>query len=649
MRRLVNLQTLKLNNNPLGHNQLRQLPALVALQTLHMANTQRSLSNMPSSLDSLTNLQDVDLSQNSLPRVPDALYTLPNLKRLNLSENCIIDISPDIGDLWKNLVTLNLSRNKLKALPATLCKLSKLRRLYINDNQLDFDGIPSGIGKLYSLEVFMASNNNLEMIPEGVVRCGRLKKLVLSNNRLITLPEAIHLLTDLEVLDLHGNPDLIMPPKPEELIMGSGSEYYNIDFSLSTQLRLAGATTNNPVAAPAHSKDPIARKQRLRRKKEDEVDSDQAKVLKGMSDLAKDKKDFAQDDKNVSLKPKRWDEALEKPPLDYSDFFDEEVGQVPGLTCWEIENFLPNQVDEALIGKFYEGDCYIILKTSLDENQSLDWQIFYWIGSHATLDKKACSAIHAVNLRNFLGAQCRTIREEQGDESDEFLDLFGADIVYIEGGRTASGFYTIEEVEYIPRLYRLETNNRVLHIESFPVEYECLDPRYVFLLDVGKKIYIWYGKRSKNTVQSKARLLAEKMNKNERKNLSEIVTFTQGQEAPEFLKLAGIEDPSLPIPPPTENSEDTFVNVFPTLYQVGLGMGYLELPQVEIKQKRLEKKLLETKNVYILDCSTDVFVWLGQKSTRLVRAAALKLSQELCAMIKRPKHAIVSRVLEGNG
>lgn len=41
-----------------------------------------------------------------------------------------------------------------------------------------------------------------------------------------------------------------MPPKPEELTLGSGSEYYNIDFSLSTQLRLAGATANNPVAAP---------------------------------------------------------------------------------------------------------------------------------------------------------------------------------------------------------------------------------------------------------------------------------------------------------------------------------------------------------------------------------------------------------------
>lgn len=61
------------------------------------------------------------------------------------------------------------------------------------------------------------------------------------------------------------------------------------------------------------------------------------------------------------------------------------------------------------------------------------------------LDKKACAAIHAVNLRNLLGAECRTIREEQDDESEEFLDLFETGISYIEGGRTTSGFYTAEE------------------------------------------------------------------------------------------------------------------------------------------------------------------------------------------------------------
>lgn len=49
------------------------------------------------------------------------------------------------------------------------------------------------------------------------------------------------------------------------------------------------------------------------------------------------------------------------------------------------------------------------------------------------MDKQACAAMHAVNLRNMLGAEGRTHREEQEDESDEFLDLFPEGISYIEG------------------------------------------------------------------------------------------------------------------------------------------------------------------------------------------------------------------------
>lgn len=66
---------------------------------------------------------------------------------------------------------------------------------------------------------------------------------------MITVPDAIHLLTDLEQLDLRDNPNLVMPPKPTEVQKGSGIEFYNIDFSLQHQLRLAGANVPVPVQA----------------------------------------------------------------------------------------------------------------------------------------------------------------------------------------------------------------------------------------------------------------------------------------------------------------------------------------------------------------------------------------------------------------
>ena len=51
----------------------------------------------------------------------------------------------------------------------------------------------------------------------------------------------------------------------------------------------------------------------------------------------------------------------------------------------------------------------------------LNHKIYFWIGERASLDKKACAAIHAVNLRNFLRANGKTERQEQNEESDEFI------------------------------------------------------------------------------------------------------------------------------------------------------------------------------------------------------------------------------------
>ena len=168
-------------------------------------------------------------------------------------------------------------------------------------------------------------------------------------------------MTELVELDLKGNPDLLMPPKPRALVRGAGVEYYNIDFSLQHQLRLAGASVPKSLAEQTVQKDPVARKMRLRRRHREDEES--AKVLKGMKDVAGKSKENEGEESETSagIKAKRWDEALEKPPLDYSEFFDQDVGQFPGLTVWEIENFYPNQIeDPAALGKMYEGDCYIV-------------------------------------------------------------------------------------------------------------------------------------------------------------------------------------------------------------------------------------------------------------------------------------------------
>ena len=85
-----------------------------------------------------------------------------------------------------------------------------------------------------------------------------------------------------------------------------------------------------------------------------------------------------------------------------------------------------------------------------------------------------------------------------------------------------------------------------IHLEPVFVSVESLDPNYAFVLDVGSKLYMWYGRKAKNTLKSKARLMAEKINKNERKNKAEIRTELMGTESDEFWKCLGEDQPYIP-------------------------------------------------------------------------------------------------------
>ncbi|KRY77918.1 Protein flightless-1 -like protein, partial [Trichinella pseudospiralis] len=640
-----------LSDNPLFHFQLKQLPYMSHLRVLRMRKTQRSSANMPATFENLLSLEEVDFSCNELTEIPEAMYKLENLRRLNVSDNCIEKFEP-FAECWPKLEVLNLSRNKLTALPDLLTKMQSLKRLYVNENQLTFDGVPTGIGKLINLEIFQAAHNRLELVPEGVCRCVKLRRLKLNNNRLVTMPSSVYFLVDLVELDVRNNVDLVMPPRPKERLR-ERLAFYNIDFSLEHQMHLAEASSSSSVGSSHTSvtKDPVSRKiQYLRRRRgQTEADTEQRKILKGMTDCASGRLADEQgrvDEAEQQCKSKRWDEALEKPAIDYSELFDPDVGQLPGVTVFEIENFLPNQLEEVFHGKFYEGDCYIVLRTTYDVAGNLDWQIYYWIGEHATVDKMACAAIHAVNLRNFLGANCRTIREEMNDESDEFLDIFNQDIIYVEGGRTPSGFFTIEEVHRPPRLYRVSTVAKRLNFYSVPLSLNSLDPRFVFLLDTVEKLTVWYGERSKMVLRTKARLFAEKMNKTERKGVAEIEICKQNAEPDDFLDLLDCKHDG-PREPIVEHVPDNFQLPKAILYKVCLGMGYLELPQVKIPRLGLKQEMLESRCVYILDCYVDLFLWIGKKSTRLVRAAGSKLTAELHSMLNRPSHASINHVCEG--
>ena len=57
-----------------------------------------------------------------------------------------------------------------------------------------------------------------------------------------------------------------------------------------------------------------------------------------------------------------------------------------------------------------------------------------------------------------LGASCRTQREEQADESEEFLALFNNHLRVIDGARTETGFWVVRDVVRPCSIYFVAVN-----------------------------------------------------------------------------------------------------------------------------------------------------------------------------------------------
>lgn len=88
-----------------------------------------------------------------------------------------------------------------------------------------------------------------------------------------------------------------------------------------------------------------------------------------------------------------------------------------------------------------------------------------------------------------------------------------------------------------------------MKLEAVELDWSSLDPKFVFLLDDYRHLYVWLGSKSKLMTRSKARLIADKLNKRERKDEAVIHMEAQGQESAEFRALLGLEPEEVRPPP----------------------------------------------------------------------------------------------------
>lgn len=185
---------------------------------VHTTNSEwgvgKTLSLAQGSMDSLPELQSLDLSGSNVRTVPaDAFCALKNIQVLNVSHNAIDDLTalgfsgPDCPG-GTDLKTLDLSSNQLLSVPGrtAISTMKRLQTLALQHNGV-FEIAADSLSTLASLKVFNASYNKLESLPETLFAKNHdLREVYLNNNGLYELPRGLfHRLEQMVIINLSNN------------------------------------------------------------------------------------------------------------------------------------------------------------------------------------------------------------------------------------------------------------------------------------------------------------------------------------------------------------------------------------------------------------------------------------------------------------
>ncbi|KAH7557224.1 hypothetical protein JRO89_XS11G0077900 [Xanthoceras sorbifolium] len=340
------------------------------------------------------------------------------------------------------------------------------------------------------------------------------------------------------------------------------------------------------------------------------------------------------------------------------------AGQRLGTEIWRIENFLPVPLPKSEYGKFYMGDCYIILQTTPGRGGAYLFDIHFWIGKDSSQDEAGTAAIKTVELDAALGGRAVQHREIQGHESDKFLSYFKPCIIPLEGG-VASGFKKPEEEEFETRLYVCK-GKRVVRMKQVPFARSSLNHDDVFILDTEDKIYQFNGANSNIQERAKALEVIQFLKEKYHEGKCDVAIVDDGKldtesDSGEFWVLLGgfapigkkiaSEDDIIPETTPPKlyrlkNSLEEVKHVKGANIVV-IVFCSIEDGQAKAVEGELSKAMLENNKCYLLDRGSELFVWVGRVTQVEERKAASQAAEEFFASQNRPKSTRITRVIQG--
>ncbi|KAL6608234.1 hypothetical protein ACP70R_041297 [Stipagrostis hirtigluma subsp. patula] len=283
------------------------------------------------------------------------------------------------------------------------------------------------------------------------------------------------------------------------------------------------------------------------------------------------------------------------------------VGDKPGLDIWCIVGSSLVPVAKSLHGKFYTGNAYIILNTTELKSGVRRHDVHYWVGEEAKEEDCLMASDKAVELDAALGSNTVQCREAQGEESDKFLSYFRPCVIPVQGSFFSQLKGSGDKSNQIT-MFRCQ-GEHVACVTEVPFSRSSLDHKSVFIVDTPSKIFLFSGCNSSMQTRARALDVVKHLKENRHAGRCEIAAIDDGKlvgdsDAGEFWNLFGGYAP-IPRDLPDAVREEPMTELSKKLIWIN------KRTLVPMETHLLDREMLNSDRSYILDCSTEIFLWMG--------------------------------------
>ncbi|XP_076954300.1 villin-4-like [Bidens hawaiensis] len=290
------------------------------------------------------------------------------------------------------------------------------------------------------------------------------------------------------------------------------------------------------------------------------------------------------------------------------------------LQVWRVNGQEKTLLPISDQSKFCSGECYIFQYNYSGEDQE-ECLIGTWIGKQSVEVERNSATSHANKMVESLKFTASQLQVYEGSEPILFFAIFQSFLV-LKGGHS-DGYKTFISEKDLPdgtykedgiALFRVQgsgpDNMQAIQVE--PVA-SSLNSSYCYILHNGSSVFTWIGNLRTPEIEELVERQLDVIKPNMQSKLQK-----EGSESEQFWEILGgkSEYPSQKIARVAESD--------PHLFSCTFLKGDLKVTEIY----NFSQDDLMTEDIFILDCHSSIFVWVGQQVDQKLKTQALVIGEK---------------------